>query len=183
MEKDKDKEQKTEDRGHMPAGKAGKTDSEKTVQEAMDYKDKYLRAVAEYDNLRKRFAKEKIELLQFGNTGIILELLPIIDDFDRAHEAAKQHKQGEVFSKGVEMILSQLHKLLKDNGVEKIKTVGEKFDPNIHEAVGAEETDKYPEDAVIEEVAPGYTLNGRLLRAAKVKIARKKTENKEEKNG
>ena len=181
MEKDKKKEQQSTVNSPQTADQSPQS----TVHspQTTDYKDKYLRAVAEYDNLRKRFAKEKIELLQFGNTGIILELLPIIDDFDRAHEAAKQHKQGEVFSKGVEMILSQLHKLLKDNGVEKIKTVGEKFDPNIHEAVGAEETDKYPEDAVIEEVAPGYTLNGRLLRAAKVKIARKKTENKEEKNG
>ena len=142
------------------------------AEENVDYKDKWLRAMAEYENLKKRFEKEKIEFLQFANSGMVIELLPIIDNFDRAHEASLQHKEGEVFSKGVEMILSQLHALLKNNGVEKIKTVGEVFNPHMHEAILTEETDKYPEDTIVEEISPGYALNGRLMRAAKVKIAK-----------
>ncbi|MFH1594064.1 MAG: nucleotide exchange factor GrpE [Candidatus Omnitrophota bacterium] len=142
--------------------------------ELVIYKDKWLRAMAEYENLKKRFEKEKREIIQFTTSDILVQLLSIIDDFDRAHSAAKGHKHGEVFSKGVKMILNQLHKLLGDNGVEKIKTVGEKFDPNIHDAVMTIESDKLPEDSVAEELYPGYLLNGRLLRAAKVKISHAK---------
>lgn len=149
--------------------------------EAEEYKDKWLRALAEYENLKKRFEKEKLEFLQFSNKRLLLQLLPIIDDFDRTREAAKEHKHDEVFSKGVEMILNQLHKLLRDDGVEKVKTTGEKFDPHIHEAIGTVETDEYPEDTVVEEISPGYTINGRLLRAAKVRISVGK-KNKEDKD-
>ncbi len=142
--------------------------------------DKYLRLMAEFENFKKRMYKEQEQFLQFSNEQILLKLLPTIDDFDRAHQAAREHKHGEVFSKGVEMILNQLHKLLKDNGVEKIKTVGEKFNPHLHEAIATVQTNKYPEDIVCEEVSPGYMLNGRLLRAAKVKIAQGIKEQEEE---
>ena len=138
--------------------------------------DKYLRLMAEFENFKKRMYKEQEQFLQFSNEQILLKLLPIIDDFDRAHQAAMEHKHGEVFSKGGEMILNQLHSLLKDNGVEKIKAVGEKFNPHLHEAIATVQTDKYPEDTITEEVSPGYMLNGRLLRAAKVKIAQRKNE-------
>jgi molecular chaperone GrpE len=152
----------------------------KDREETDEYRDKWLRALAEYENLKKRFEKEKLEFLQFSNERLLLKLLPIIDDFDRAHEAALGHKHGEVFSKGVEMILNQLHKLLGDNGVEKVKTTGEKFDPHMHEAIATAETDEYPEDTVTEEISPGYTINGRLLRAAKVRISTAKKEEKKE---
>ena len=151
-----------------------------------DYKDKWLRALAEYENLKKRFEREKIEFLRFSNERILTELLPIIDDFDRAHDAAKEHTHGEVFSKGVEMILNQLHKLLNDNGVEKIKSVGEKFDPHMHEAIATVQTGEHPEDTIVEEISPGYMMNGRLLRAARVRISTRLEEDKkegEEKNG
>lgn len=161
--------------GEKPEEKKAAPVTEKAVKpEEVDYKDKWMRTLAEYDNLKKRVAKERAELIQFSNKDIISQLLPIIDDFDRAHEAAKQHKHGEVFSKGVEMILNQLHKLLTDNGVEKVRSVGEKFDPHVHEALTTVETEDHPEDTVVEEISPGYTLNGRLLRAAKVKIAQNK---------
>jgi len=145
--------------------------------------DKYLRLMAEFENFKKRMYKEQEQFLQFSNEQILLKLLPIIDDFDRAHQAAREHKHGEVFSKGVEMILNQLHKLLKDNGVEKIKTVGEKFNPHLHEAIATVQTEEYPEDTACEEVSPGYILNGRLLRAAKVRIAQGIKEQKEEEKG
>ena len=148
--------------------------------EAEEYKDKWIRALAEYENLKKRFAKEKIEFIQFSNEGILLQLLPIIDDFDRAHDVASKHEHGEVFSKGVEMILNKLHHLLNQNGVEKVKTTGEKFDPHVHEAILALESTEHPDQTIAEEISPGYTLNGKLIRAAKVKIYHK-TEKIEEK--
>ncbi len=152
-------------------------------EEKGELQDKYLRLMAEFENFKKRMYKEQEQFLQFSNEQILLKLLPIIDDFDRAHQAAREHKHGEVFSKGVEMILNQLHKLLKDNGVEKIKTVGEKFNPHLHEAIATVQTDKYPEDTVCEDISPGYILNGRLLRAAKVRIAQGIKEQKEEEKG
>ncbi len=152
---------------------------EAAIKEKEELNDKYLRLAAEFENFKKRILKEQEQFLQFSNERILTQLLPIIDDFDRAHEAAKEHKPGEIFSKGVEMILDQLHKMLKDNDVEKIKTTNEKFDPNMHEAIATTETEKHEEDTVTEEISPGYLLNGRLLRAAKVKIA-KKPEKQEE---
>ncbi|MCQ9207403.1 MAG: nucleotide exchange factor GrpE [Omnitrophica bacterium] len=153
---------------------------------AEEYKDKWLRTLAEYENLKKRFEKEKIEFLKFSNEQILLELLPIIDHFDRAEDAARQHKHGEVFSKGVEMILKELHRLLERNGVEKVKTVGEKFNPHIHEGIAVVDTCDHPDEAIAEEISPGYLIHGKLLRAAKVKIYQnKKNENDggKDKNG
>jgi len=155
----------------MTKEKLHKKSNEEKEKEAAEYKDKWMRTLASYENLKKRFEKEKIEFLKFSTEELLLQLLPIIDNFDRAHEVARQHKHGEVFSKGVEMILADLHKLLKENGVEKVKTVGEKFSPHVHEALMLMETDEYPEDTVAEEVSPGYILNGKLIRAAKVKIS------------
>jgi len=161
-----------------------KIKAEELEKQSEEFRDKYFRVLAEYDNAKKRMEKDTIEIIKFSNESIIRELIPIIDNFDRAYEAAKNHEHDETFSKGVEIILKDFHKLLENNGVSKIKTVGEKFDPHIHEAVTAEYTDKYPEDTIIDEISAGYTLNGRLLRAAKVKISHG-IENKEEeiKNG
>ncbi len=143
----------------------------KKSSERDEYHDKYLRTLAEYDNAKKRMERDIRDFVTFANKKIIIELLPIVDSFDRAREAAKQHKNGAVFSEGLELILKQLHKSLEDNGVEKIKTIGEIFDPHIHEAIQAVQTDKYQEDIVAEEISTGYLLNGKLIRAAKVKIS------------
>lgn len=142
------------------------------LKEKEQLQDKYLRLAAEFENFKKRMYKEQEQFLQFSNERILMQLLPIIDNFDRAREIAKGHKPGEVFSEGVEMILNQLHKLLKDNGVEKVKTIGERFDPHIHEAIATIETDKYEEDIIAEEISSGYLINGKLLRAAKVRISK-----------
>jgi len=146
-----------------------------------EYHDKYLRTLAEYDNAKKRMERDVSDFARFANEKFIVELLPVVDSFDRAREAARKHEHGAVFSEGLDMILKQLHKCLEDNGVEKIKTVGEKFDPHVHEAVIMVHTDEHAEDTVAEEVSPGYILNGKLLRAAKVKISngpKKKEEDK-----
>ena len=175
MHKKKEKQQEQQEKQQEP-------DQLKLLQQEKEQlQDKYVRLAAEFENFKKRMSREKEQFLQFCNEDILQQLLPTIDDFDRAQEAAKAHEGGEAFSKGVEMILKQLHKLLIDNGVEKIKTDSEAFNPNLHEAIGTTETDEQPEDTITEEVSPGYTLNGRLLRAAKVKIARKKTQTEEKK--
>ena len=176
----KHKERQEDTRKKIEELEARIQELDKKAAERDEFHDKYVRILAEYDNAKKRMEKENIEIIKFSHAQILSQLLPIIDDFDRAHEAAKQHKQGEVFSKGVEMILSQLHKLLENDGIEKVKTVGEKFDPHVHESISMVETNEYPEDTVVEELSPGYKLHGRLLRAAKVKISStSKTQEKE----
>ena len=152
----------------------------KKASERDEYHDKYLRTLAEYDNAKKRMERDINDFVRFANEKFVVELLPVVDSFDRAREAAKKHENGAVFSEGLGMILKQLHKCLEDNGVEKIKTVGEKFDPHIHEALTMIQTDKHPEDTVAEEVSPGYVLNGKLLRAAKVKVSHGPKKNEEE---
>ncbi len=144
----------------------------KKASERDEFHDKYLRILAEYDNAKKRMERDINDFVVFANRKIVVDILPIVDSFDRARDVAKEHKHGAVFSEGLEMILRQLHKCLENNGVQRINTVGEKFDPRIHEAVTAVETEKYPEDVIAEEVSSGYTLNGKLIRAAKVKISK-----------
>ena len=171
---DKDKQVKEKPKKH----KQIKVDLEEfqtlktNAEGAQQLQDKYMRLAAEVENFKKRVQKEKEDFVQFCTIDIFMQLLPIIDNFDRAYVAAKAHEHGEAFLEGVEMILKQLHKLLIDNGIEKVKTVGEKFDPHIHEAISTVESKEHPEDTVVEEACPGYTLNGKLIRAAKVQIAK-----------
>lgn len=171
-------EEEIEKKQHLDENLSEKSDTRE--KNAEEYKDKWMRTLAEYENLKKRFEKEKIEFLKFSNEQILLELLPIIDHFDRAEDAARQHKHGEVFSKGVAMILKELHGLLLRNGVEKVKTAGERFDPHVHEGIAVVDTCDHPDEEVAEEISPGYLMHGKLLRAAKVKIYQNK---KNENNG
>lgn len=139
--------------------------------------DKYLRATADLENARKRFEKDKEALLRFANEGLITEFLPIVDNLEIAERHIKEAKDFDAVRKGVDMIHSQIQKFLKELGIERIKCVGEKFDPHLHEVIEiVESLEVKPEDndVIIEELKPGYKLNGRLLRPASVKIAKKK---------
>lgn len=142
-----------------------------------DFCDKYVRAAADFENARKRLEKDKGEFLKFANETLLLEFLPILDNLEIAEKHIKEAKDFEAVRQGVDMIQSQIQKFLKDIGVERVKTVGEKFDPNIHEAIEVEDSkDDAGDGMVIAELKAGYRLNGRLLRPASVKIAKKKTE-------
>ncbi len=133
----------------------------------------YLRLQADFDNYRKRSLKERTDFIKFANEGLILELLGILDNFERGIRSADQKKDYELLHQGVDMISRQLHSLLREKGLQRIEAAGEKFDPHLHDALEAVESDA-EEGTIIEELQPGYILNGRILRHAKVKVSKGK---------
>lgn len=176
MLKDKEKQKRFAETPKEAKGKA----------EEIDYKDKWLRALAEYENLKKRLEKEKTETVKFSNQFLIVELFPIMDSFDSAIKSVESSNDKESFLKGLKMLQGEFHRILEVNGLKKVKTVGEKFDPNVHQAEEEIYTDKFPAGAVAEEILSGYTLNERLLRPAIVRISKGKKEEKDKgevKNG
>ena len=134
--------------------------------------DKYLRAVAELDNYKKRAAKEKVDTIKYGNEELIRDILPFVDSLDRAME----HTGGsevDAFKDGLKLIQEQLLFCLKKHGVERIESIGHDFDPNFHEAMMQSDSEKHEENKVINEMERGYLLNGRLLRPSKVCVCKK----------
>lgn len=143
--------------------------------EAANCKDRLLRLQAEFDNAKKRLEKDRLEFIKFANEGLISELLSILDDLERSVEAATQkHEDYEAFLKGVEMIMAHTYDLLKKYRVEAIETKGKKFNPHLHEALLQMETNDFPDGTIVEELQKGYTMDGRVLRTAKVKVAKNK---------
>lgn len=145
-----------------------------------DYYDKFIRLQAEFDNFKKRSAKDKLDFVKFANEDLILELVGILDDFQRSIKAAEQKKDFELLHQGVEMISKQFHRLLEEKGLKKIKSVGEKFNPHEHEALEVVEDPSIEENTILEELQPGYSLNGRVIRPAKVKVSKTKDEKTKE---
>ena len=151
------------------------------AKKANEYWDWLLRLQADFDNIRKRFEKDKQEFTKFANEGIILELLIILDDLERTIELAQSKEQASpVFLKGIEMILAHLYDLLKAHGVKPIDAEGKIFDPNFHEALMQVENKDLPEHTVVEELQRGYLLNDRMIRTSKVKVSVKKSTRAEE---
>ena len=159
---------------------------EEQVKEEQDYPalwDKYVRLQAEFDNYRKRSFKEKADFIKFANEGLIIELLSILDNFERGIKSAEQKKDYGLLHQGVDMILKQLHSLLETKGLSRIKSLGQKFNPHQHEAVEVIEEDGVEEEVVTDELQPGYILGGRVIRPAMVKVvkAKGKIEDRKEK--
>ncbi|MGH9237927.1 MAG: nucleotide exchange factor GrpE [Vicinamibacterales bacterium] len=144
-------------------------------------KEQLLRAVADFDNYRKRIERERRELSDYAATDVLLELLPIIDNFERALQApasapgatAGRPAESEAFKKGVELIHKQMLDLLRKRGVTLIDALGADFDPNVHQAVIHEPSDEHREGEVMQELQRGYKLGDRLLRPAMVKVAKR----------
>jgi len=134
--------------------------------------DKYLRAHAEFENMRKRLERERVDVLRYAKEEFVSEFMPILDSMEMAAKHIDSSNDAKALKDGLSMIDAQVKKFLKDLGVEKIKTVGEKFDPHIHEAVEAVEADDKDENLIVEELKAGYTLNGKLIRPAAVKIVK-----------
>lgn len=148
---------------------------EKLVREAAEYKDKYVRTLAEFENVRKRFDRDRVEFVKYANEGLIAEFLGIMDDLDRTVEAAAaNHQDYAAFLKGVEMVMARIHELLRKNNVKAIDAVGKKFDPHSHEVLLQEPSSEKEEGTVLEELQKGYLLGDRVVRTAKVKVAVKK---------
>lgn len=133
-----------------------------------DLQDRLLRQRAEFDNYRRRADRERSEYLQYAAMDLVREILPVLDDFERAlkHETADQD-----YAKGVELIYQRLAESLKKMGLEPVESGGRQFDPNLHQAVQRVETDDAEDQSILSEFQKGYNFRGKLLRPAMVKVA------------
>ena len=141
--------------------------------EAGENYDKYVRAVAELENVKKRAVREKTESIKYGNENLIKDILPMVDSLDRALKHAGNSGDIEAFKKGLRLVQDQLRSCLEKHGVEQIECLDKAFDPNVHEALFQIESDAHKDNQVVDELEKGYLLNGRLLRPAKVSICKK----------
>ena len=150
-----------------------KEDSKEEPKESKDdelaaEKDRYLRLYAEYDNFRRRSAKEKTELYADIKANTVKSFLPVYDNLERA---LKQETQDEAYKKGVEMIMAQFVKTLEGLGVSEIPDVGEKFDPNLHNAVMHVDDEEKGENEIVEVFQKGFRLEEKVIRFSMVKVA------------
>lgn len=150
-----------------PAADQPSTD-EGLRQENQELRNRYLRTLADFDNLRKRTEREKADFARYATSGVLKDLIPVLDNFDRALEHSDADDD---FHKGVELIYKQLYDVLTKHGLRPIDQVGVHFDPNIHEAVVREEDPSVPSHTVTAILQKGYFLHDRLLRPALVKVA------------
>ena len=137
-----------------------------------DYYDRLLRKQAEFDNYRKRTERERIQLSEAAAADLVTDLLPVVDDMERALKADVGGEATEAIRRGVELIHKQLLETLRKRGVKPIESLGADFDPHFHQAVAHEPADGRREGEVIEEFSRGYMLGDRLLRPAMVKVAK-----------
>lgn len=142
------------------------------AKELSEHRDKLIRLHADFDNLRKRFQREKEELFRYANEKLISELLVVVDDFERAVASAKDAQDFKLMHDGVQMISNHLGELLKHNGLSAIGESGERFDPLKHEAISEASQNGIEEGAVLEVLQKGYSLNGKVIRPAKVKVSK-----------
>ena len=153
--------------GLDPAG-AGVMNDAALVEENRALKDRILRTMADYENYRKRADREKQDYFKYALSDMIRDLLPILDNFDRALDHAEE---GDDFHKGVLLIYKQLNDILKRHGITPINDANVRFDPNIHEAVVREENNSVPSQTVVAVLQKGYFIHDRVLRPAMVKVA------------
>ena len=131
-------------------------------------KDRLLRLQADFDNFRRRSAKEREEISAVVTQNFCKDMLPLLDNFERA--MAAETKDVEAFQKGVEMIFTQFQEILKKNGLEHLEAVGQKFDPNFHQAVMRVEDPEKEDDTVAQELQKGYMVKGRVIRPSMVQV-------------
>ena len=141
---------------------------EKLTGDLQEKKDRLLRLQADFDNFRRRSAKEREEISAVVTQNFCKDMLPLLVNFERA--MAAETKDVEAFQKGVEMIFTQFQEVLKKNGLEQIEAVGQKFDPNFHQAVMRVEDPEKEDDTVAQELQKGYMVKGRVIRPSMVQV-------------
>lgn len=146
--------------------------SVETLADEEDYKDKYLRVLAEAENTRKRLQKDKLEAIQYAEASLLADILQPIDNMENALKFAKDAApEIRNWALGFEMILGQLKEVLSSHGVSPIESVGKSFDPYLHEAVETVETAEEPAGTIMSEFTRGYRIGNKILRPARVKVA------------
>lgn len=134
--------------------------------------DKHLRLVAEFDNFRKRNARQYEDIIKAANRNIVTRLLEVVDNFERALEAAGNSSDKDSLLKGMELVYKNLYDILEHEGLEPIEAVGKEFDPNFHEAMMQVESDEYLEGTIVQEMTKGYKLAGKVVRHSRVSVSR-----------
>jgi molecular chaperone GrpE len=164
-----------EQTGEAPLDDAAKI--EQLERQIKELKDQYLRKVADFENFRKRMNREKQEAIEYANAALLLDIILVLDDFERALRAAPENaenwtvKDFQAFYEGVSMIEKRLSSQLENKwGLKRFDSAGENFDPNRHEAVMMEKSAEVSEAKVAEDLVKGYTLKDRVIRPAKVKV-------------
>ena len=147
---------------------------EKDRSHARNMEERFLRVNAEFENYKKRIVRENSERFKYFNLDLIKELLPSLDNLERAITHAKsENKDFDSMIEGLEMVNKMTHEVFEKFGVSRVNTVGEVFDPNIHQAVGVVQSDSVPENHIVEECLGGYLLHDRIIRPAMVRVSGK----------
>lgn len=147
---------------------------EKTEKEYKELEDRLLRVAAEFDNYKKRTVREFQSIIKNANEELISQLVETLDNFQRALDSAKNSGDFDSFHKGVELIYQHFKDVLGKEGLKEIKAIGESFDPHFHEAVMQQESDKFPDGTVMDEISRGYMLNDKVIKHTKVIVSKGK---------
>lgn len=159
----------------LEQGKAGSKDAEieKLKEQIAELKDKYLRQVADFDNFRKRTAKERLELIQTAGKDIVTELLPVLDDSERAEKQLETAQDVEALKEGLKLVFGKLRSSLQSKGLKPMESVGTDFNPEFHEAITQiPAPTKDLKGKVVDEIEKGYYLNDKIIRFAKVVVGK-----------
>lgn len=140
--------------------------------DAAAFKDKYVRILAEFDNARKRNERERAELIKYAHEEVIIESLGVYEDLERSLEAARKFSADANIIKGLELVVGKMRDLLKKYDVKPVDSVGKTFDPSCHEALMQIESAEHEDGVIVEEFQKGYLLGERVVRTAKVKVAK-----------
>lgn len=149
----------------------GDSEKDELKKKAEDYLDKYQRTLAEFDNFRKRTIKEKASMYDDGIRDFALNLIPVIDNFDRAVSSVSEEEKETGLYKGIEMVLKQFTEILTSMGVKEIEAQGQPFDPNLHNAVMHIEDEKYDENVIVSVLQKGYICKDKVIRPSMVQVA------------
>ena len=154
-----------------PAAASNDSADSNQSDEVAELKEQLLRVHADFDNFKRRTQEERAELFDTARAEMALKLMPVIDNFDRAAEHVPEPIQKDPWYAGIEGIRKQFNDLLAELGIERIKSVGEEFDPNRHEAISHEPSDEHDKDTISEEFEAGYALGDSVIRPAKVNVS------------
>jgi molecular chaperone GrpE len=147
---------------------SGTAELDRLAAEKAELEDRLLRMRAEFENARRRFDRERSEYVQFAAMDLVKDLLPVLDDFERAMRAETADRE---YAKGIELIYQRLYESLKKLGLEPIDTQGKRFDPNMHQAIERVPSEEAEDQSIVGEFQRGYQFKGKLLRPAMVRVA------------
>ncbi len=173
----KEEESQDQEEEEIPLTKMTKAQLVEKVEKVQEASDKnldlYVRSQAEIDNLKKRYQKERQDLAKFANESLIKQLLPVVDNLEKAITHSQDEDSIEAIREGVDLTLKGLMDILQKSGVETVEAIGEQFDPNFHEAVSEMADDGMKPGTVIKDLQKGYILNQRLIRPSMVIVSKK----------